>query len=193
MAKFKAGEEQSFEGVPAPGPYNCVIEEATYIPAKEGKKPHLKLKLVVLEGEYEGWPIFDQLYDTPEAQWKFSSLVHATGLAQDTEFEFDTETLHELVKGQFLQVRVKMEEYDGESRTRVSRFAKHPEVKKQLEESAASTDSAKPAEAPAAEAPAAPTPPPAAPAAKPAASKPPAPPKPTPKAPGSPAKKSIKV
>jgi hypothetical protein len=190
MGKFKAGEEQSFEGVP-PEIYNCYIEEASYVHKSGDKKPYLKLKLVVLEGEYEGWPIFDQLYDTPEAQWKFASLVHATGLAQDPEFEFDTETLHELVNGQFLQVKTKVEKYENEERTKVQRYTKHPQVKEQLEAKAAEAAAATPPAA--AAAPAAPPAPPAAPAAAAPPASPAAPTKPTPKLPSPPSKKKISV
>lgn len=96
------------------GKYLCQIKEATETQSKSGADM-LKLKLKIVEGEFKGRIIFDQLSFNCKRPKNFAiALVMAK--KTDKDFELDSDK----VLGKLVYVMIEEEKYEGQVRSKVT-------------------------------------------------------------------------
>jgi Protein of unknown function (DUF669) len=118
VAKIKydnTGVESSQFKQPTPGLYTMKIEEANH--RDEEGKNDIELVLVVIGGEFDGAKLWSYVGLSEPAAWKRKEFTDALGMPE--KGEIDTNKL----VNQKMKVKVNGDQYQGEYRARVGRFA----------------------------------------------------------------------
>lgn len=92
------------------------IQEKT----SQGGDPMLQVAFEVTQGEDKGNRVFDSLVLTDKALWKFKSLLQALGMKCDGKVAVDLDN----VIGKMVDINVFHEEYNGQTRAKISEFIK---------------------------------------------------------------------
>jgi hypothetical protein len=113
-------EEQSFENIPK-GTYDCVIEACEYALSNSSGKPMWKMTYTITDGEFAGRKIFDLISFSEKA------IPMAKGKIQRFAPEvlskrFDPKAIADSgdLTGKALRVKTKLEEYEGDLKTKVA-------------------------------------------------------------------------
>jgi hypothetical protein len=106
------------------GDYEVTVKT---IEEREGSKaPYLAVDMVVEDGPFKRYHVFDNLSTSEKAAWKLGAFFKALGvpdLSDDQEVETDD------FIGRPIIVTVEAEEYEGKRRPRVKKYRMHPAVK----------------------------------------------------------------
>jgi hypothetical protein len=114
--------EQSFENVP-PGKYKAVIESVEYKTSESSGQPMWSVQMAITEGEFANRKLFTFLSFSPKALPGTKANIRKINpdlLSSDFKPKAIAES-GELV-GTVVCVKTKLEEYQGEKRTRVQNF-----------------------------------------------------------------------
>ena len=98
-----------FEALPI-GEYACKLDKCTLVQSSTGK-PMLKMEWVVLEGEYEGRRLFDNV--VLEVAWKVKQYAEAAGI--ESGKQLDTQDF----EGLEAVLSVQQREYQGSIRNEI--------------------------------------------------------------------------
>jgi len=74
--------KDSFEPLPE-GQYMCRIDKCTLTQSSTGK-PMLKMEWVVIDGEFEGRRIFDNVVISDQTRWKVKQYADLAGITEGT-------------------------------------------------------------------------------------------------------------
>lgn len=122
------GLNNDFEPIPA-GVYEAVIDgKGIETRLSQAGNETLNIPFVIVDDEnYAGRRVFENFVLTESAAWKIGQLLVATGLydaeRDGTKFVVDTDKLPSQLDQKRVRIRVKIEEYDGRRRNRITRIA----------------------------------------------------------------------
>lgn len=122
------GLNNDFEPIPA-GVYEAVIDgKGIETRLSQAGNETLNIPFVIVDDEnYAGRRVFENFVLTESAAWKIGQLLAATGLydaeRDGTKFVVDTDKLPSQLDQKRVRIRVKIEEYDGRRRNRITRIA----------------------------------------------------------------------
>lgn len=86
----------------------------------QGGDPMLQVAFEIVSGDDKGVKVFDNLVLTDKALWKFKSLLQIIGMKCDGKVAVDLDNMI----GKTLNINVTHEEYNGQTRARVSDYLK---------------------------------------------------------------------
>lgn len=143
--RFDPNEAQDVVPV---GEYTLMVIKAEKRQSEGKEYPYVFVQFAVADGEYEGWPVTDNLSENPKARFRLVALYKAAGLVgKDLPPGEQPFKVSDLI-GATVACKVKHEEYNGMVRARPMGFSMLEGTAKAMEAATA-----------------APTPAPAAPAA----------------------------
>lgn len=132
MGFKKDGSKASNFQTVAPGTYEVFIIDARAEKTKGKGTVNVNMKLKIrddLNQEHKGQQIFHSLYLTPNTEGMVHGFLEAIEVPDDHEFKYDfvedeymelAAEIAELAKGKPIQIKTKIEEYNGNEYPRVS-------------------------------------------------------------------------
>jgi hypothetical protein len=132
MGFKKDGSKASTFTTVAPGTYEVFIIDARAEKTKGKGTVNVNMKLKIRDDdrqEFKGQQIFHSLYLTPNTEGMVHGFLDAIGIGDNQEFKYDfvedeymelADEIAQLAKGKPIQVKTKIEEYNGNEYARVS-------------------------------------------------------------------------
>ncbi len=84
--------------------------------------PMISFTHKVAEGPYKGAKVWDNISLTPQALWRFRSMLESMGIDASKKLDVDLASL----KGKVLRVKISLETYNGKDRPRITDFLSMP-------------------------------------------------------------------
>jgi len=94
---FKLGDKLGGATV-EPGLYNIRLYEWSKTTTNVSNKPMIKLQWKIVDGDYEGQLLFDQVVTTEEGIFRACNILSAVGYSSDTEFDSVDECASAMIK-----------------------------------------------------------------------------------------------